>query len=162
MIKTCTALLFLIISLSSFAATVSGHVIRVSDGDTIVVMDSTNTQYKVRLSGIDAPEKKQPYGQESKQALYDDVYQKAVTVQYRKKDRYGRIVGKVINDGEDVNIKQLRRGLAWHYKKYEAEQEDNDRGEYAEAERIAKSSSVGLWKDHEPTAPWDFRHKVAH
>ena len=99
-----------------------GRVVGVSDGDTITLLDTTNTQYKVRLSGIDAPEKKQPFEQVSKRSLSDLVYDKTVAVEWKKKDRYQRIVGKVLLDNVDVNLEQVKRGLAWHYTKYKKEQ----------------------------------------
>lgn len=135
-----------------------GRVVGVSDGDTITVLDSTNTQHKVRLSGIDAPEKSQPFGQRSKQSLSDLVFGRAVTVETTKRDRYGREVGKVLAGGLDVNLEQVRRGLAWHYKAYEREQPAEDRTTYSAAEQEAKAARIGLWTDPMPLAPWEFRH----
>jgi len=94
---------FLILfSCSLQAATLQGKVVSVSDGDTIKVLDATNTQHKIRLQGIDAPEKAQPFGQKSKQSLSQLVYNKQVTVEYQKKDKYGRTLGKVLHNGTDV------------------------------------------------------------
>ena len=115
-------LITLLLSLNIYADTVMGRVVGVSDGDTITLLDTTNTQYKVRLSGIDAPEKKQPFEQVSKRSLSDLVYDKTVAVEWKKKDRYQRIVGKVLLDNVDVNLEQVKRGLAWHYTKYKKEQ----------------------------------------
>jgi endonuclease YncB( thermonuclease family) len=139
------------------AATISGKVVGVADGDTITVLDNSNTQYKIRLAGIDAPEKKQPFGNVSKQSLSDLVYGKQVSVDYNKQDRYGRTVGKVIIDGVDVNLEQVKRGLAWFYKKYQNEQPLEDRLDYLHAQESAEKTKVGLWIDSEPIAPWDFR-----
>jgi len=88
-----TTLLF---TSQAYAELLQGHVVGISDGDTITLLDDSNIQHKIRLSGIDAPEKKQPFGQASKQSLSDLVYNKAVKVDWTKKDRYGRIVGKVL------------------------------------------------------------------
>ena len=153
----------LILSLSFFlsfaleAATISGRVVGVADGDTITVLDNSNTQYKIRLAGIDAPEKKQPFGNVSKKSLSDLVYGKQVSVDYNKQDRYGRTVGKVIVDGTDVNLEQVKRGLAWFYKKYQNEQPLEDRLDYLHAQESAEKTKEGLWVDSEPIAPWDFR-----
>ncbi len=137
-----------------------GRVVAVSDGDTITVLDSTNTQHKVRLSGIDAPEKSQPFGQRSKQSLSDLVFGKAVSVETTKRDRYGREVGKVLaDDGLDVNLEQVRRGLAWHYKAYEREQSAVDRTTYSSAEQEARAARIGLWRDLMPLPPWEFRQQ---
>jgi len=152
------ATLAVLFSLTCNAATIEGRVVGVSDGDTITVLDSTNTQHKVRLSGIDAPEKKQPFGQRSKESLSDLVFDKPVTVDTDKQDRYGRKVGKVLVDGQDANLEQVKRGFAWHYKAYEREQPSIDRKVYAGAETEAKAARLGLWADTEPVPPWEFRH----
>jgi endonuclease YncB( thermonuclease family) len=99
------------------APTLTGRVVRVTDGDTIVVLDSSDTQHKIRLTGIDAPERKQAFGTKSKEHLSDSVAGRFVVVDYDKRDRYERILGKVLLNGEDMNLEQVRAGLAWHYKK---------------------------------------------
>ena len=139
------------------AATLTGKVVGVADGDTITVLDSSNTQYKIRLAGIDAPEKKQAFGNVSKQSLSDLVYGKQVDVDWEKQDRYGRTVGKVFVNGTNANLVQVKRGLAWYYKKYQNELILDDRLDYLHAQEAAESSKVGLWADSEPTPPWDFR-----
>ncbi len=140
------------------AAAIEGRVVGVSDGDTITVLDANNAQHKIRLSGIDAPEKKQPFGQRSKESLSDLVFNKPVAVDTDKQDRYGRKVGKVLVNGQDANLEQVKRGFAWHYKTYEREQPLLDRTAYTEAEIEAKAARRGLWADAEPVPPWDFRH----
>lgn len=129
----------------------------VADGDTITVLDSTNTQHKIRLSGIDAPEKSQPFGNRSNQSLSDLVFSKTVTVDTDKRDKYKRNVGKVLVDGVDANLEQVRRGMAWHYKAYEREQPAIDRKAYSDAEDAAKGARWGLWADAEPVPPWEYR-----
>lgn len=141
------------------ADTLQGRVVGVADGDTVTVLDSTNTQTKIRLMGIDAPEKKQPFGQRSKASLSDLIYDKQVTVEYNKTDRYGRTIGKILLDGLDVNLQQIKNGLAWHYKKYEREQPVVDRDLYADAEREAMDKGLGLWHDATPIPPWEWRHR---
>jgi endonuclease YncB( thermonuclease family) len=84
-------------------AVLEGLVVAVADGDTLTVLDDTQTQHRIRLSGIDAPEKGQPFGNVSKQNLADAVFQKRVAVEYAKTDRYGRLVGKVLLDGQDLS-----------------------------------------------------------
>ena len=129
----------------------------VADGDTITVLDGTKTQHKIRLAGIDAPEKAQPFGQRSKQSLSDLVFDKTVVVETDKRDRYGREVGQVLSEGVDVNLTQVQRGFAWHYKAYAREQSPSDRQTYAVAEDDARAARRGLWADDGPTAPWDYR-----
>lgn len=134
-----------------------GRVVGVSDGDTITLLINGDQTEKIRLSGIDAPEKSQAFGQRSKQSLSDLVYDREVTVQWRKRDKYKRIVGKVILDGRDINLEQVRRGMTWHYKAYEREQPRSERLAYAEAEGQARSAQQGLWVDMAPVPPWGFR-----
>lgn len=149
-----------IFCLAGFAhsETITGKVVGVSDGDTITVLDASKTQHKIRLEGIDAPEKAQPFGQRSKEHLSDQVFGKQVEVVTNKTDKYGRNVGKVLVDGKDANLEQVRSGLAWHYKQYQSEQSAGDRVAYANAETAAKAQKSGLWVDAKPVAPWDWRH----
>ncbi len=139
------------------AGTVVGKVVSVTDGDTITVLDDQRTQHKIRLAGIDAPEKAQAFGQRSKEALSALVFGSRVTVETEKQDRYRRTIGKVVIDGRDANLAMVVAGMAWHYKKYEGEQSLSDRLLYADAEREAREVRRGLWQDAAPTAPWDFR-----
>jgi endonuclease YncB( thermonuclease family) len=146
------------VGLQAAAATIEGRVVGVADGDTITVLDSTNTQHKIRLAGIDAPEKKQPYGQRSKQSLSDLVFDKQVMVETDKRDKYKREVGKVLVGGMDANLEQVSRGFAWHYKAYYREQSTNDRKLYSAAENEGRAARRGLWADADPMPPWEFRH----
>ena len=134
-----------------------GKVIRIADGDTVTVLDLSKVQHKVRLTGIDAPEKKQPFGNRSKQSLSDMVFSKTVTVETDKRDRYGRELGKVLINGMDVNREQIRRGMAWHYKAYQRDQSADDRRTYAGTENKAKEQRRGLWVDSDPLPPWEWR-----
>lgn len=141
------------------ADTIHGEIVGVSDGDTVTVLDHDNVSTKVRLSGIDAPEKRQPHGEKSRQSLAEMVFGKKVDVQWQKKDRYGRVVGKILVDRNDINVLQIHRGMAWHYKKYATEQPPEDRETYANAEYLARQKGVGLWGDDAPVPPWEFRRK---
>lgn len=147
----------LLASLPSVADTLQGRVVGIADGDTVTVLDSSNTQFKIRLMGIDAPEKKQAFGNRAKQSLSELVFNKQVTVEYSKKDKYGRTVGKIVVDGIDANLELVKTGLAWHYKKYQNEQSINDRSIYAQAEEQARAEKRGLWFDNVPIAPWEWR-----
>jgi len=143
------------------AETFAGIVVGVSDGDTVTVLDEAKASRKVRLMGIDAPESRQAFGAASKKSLSDLAYRQAVQVDWSKTDRYGRIVGKLTDDGgKDINLEQVRRGLAWHYAKYEREQTPEDRRLYSEAEAEARIAGVGLWKDPSPVPPWEFRREA--
>jgi endonuclease YncB( thermonuclease family) len=109
------------------------------------------------LAGIDSPEKGQAFGQHCKKSLSDLVYDRAAKVESSKLDRYGRVIGKVLVDGQDVNLEQIHRGCGWHYKKYQNEQSLDDRLNYNSAEESARANKVGLWTDNAPVPPWDFR-----
>lgn len=139
------------------ADVITGRVVGIADGDTITVLDVTRTQYKVRLAGIDAPEKSQPFGSASKKSLSDLVYGRQVEVDWTKHDRYQRIVGKVMINGIDANLEQIKRGMAWFFKRYQNEQPDQDRLDYANAQDYAEREHLGLWSDSNPTPPWEFR-----
>jgi len=160
-IKMKSQILFAITALiscsSAWAYDLGGKVITVADGDTVKLLTADNQTYKIRLAGIDAPEKKQAFGNESKKTLSDCAEGKAATIDGNKKDRYDRIVGKVIVAGVDCNLRQIKLGMAWHYKKYEKEQEVEDRSIYAQEEYLAQMAGRGLWADTATLAPWDYR-----
>lgn len=141
------------------AGLISGRVVHVADGDTITVLDAGKVQHKIRLAGIDAPEKAQAYGQRSRESLDELVAGRTVIVETTKKDRYGRSVGKILVNGRDINIEQIRRGMAWFYRHYERELSASDQQSYDRAEVEAKDYRRGLWADKNPTPPWDFRQK---
>jgi endonuclease YncB( thermonuclease family) len=157
-------LLLCAISYAAFGAEIVGTVVGVADGDTLTLLDSSHERHRVRLSAIDAPEKRQAYGERAKQHLASLVYAKEVRVVWEKRDRYARIVGRVFAAEcaacpytIDVGLEQIKAGLAWHYKQYAREQPSRDRDRYAELERNAREGHVGLWSAPSPVAPWDFR-----
>lgn len=147
----------LLLSLPSWADILKGRVVGISDGDTVTVLDASKTQFKIRLQGIDAPEKKQAFGNKSKEVLSTWLFNNQVTVEYSKKDKYGRILGKILVDGIDANLEQIKSGMSWHYKKYQNEQSENDRNLYAQAEAQAQEEKRGLWADPDPVPPWEWR-----
>ena len=157
-IKSSIACLLMAFACIVDAEVVMGRVVGVVDGDTITVLDVDQVQHKIRLSGIDAPEKKQPFGTRSKESLSELAFDKTVEVETVKRDRYGRRIGKVLVNGRDVNLVQIERGMAWFYRQYQLEQSLADRQLYEAAENLAKVGKKGLWCDAEPIPPWDFRH----
>jgi endonuclease YncB( thermonuclease family) len=126
-------------------------VVAIADGDTLTVLVSRE-QIKVRLSDIDAPEHKQPFGTRSRQSLAELCHGKAATVSDREKDRYGRTLGAVICAGVDANAEQVRRGMAWVYEQYAPKGSPL----YA-MQREAKAAQRGLWRDARPVPPWEWR-----
>ncbi|WP_082151693.1 thermonuclease family protein [Caenimonas sp. SL110] len=149
--------IWLLFASGAQATELAGRVVRVFDGDTIDFLTDTHTLVRVRLAGIDAPERKQPFSHAAKLALIDMALSKRAMLQVEKEDRYGRLVAKLIVEGRDANLFLIRQGLAWHYKKYEHEQGAQDRVRYAAAEVAAKRERLGLWEHPLPIPPWDFR-----
>lgn len=149
-----TVFLSLLLSFSVWAD-FTGKVVRIADGDTITVLDQFKVQHRVRLTGIDAPERKQAFGSRSRKSLGKLVFSKTVTVKTNKRDRYGRALGKVLINGIDVNKEQIRRGMAWHG--YLRDQTAADRIAYADTERNARQEQRGLWVNPNPLSPWEWR-----
>ncbi|MDT4897682.1 MAG: hypothetical protein QOH25_2759 [Acidobacteriota bacterium] len=139
---------------------IEGKVINVHDGDTVTVLDKDNKKFHIRLQGIDAPELKQAYGAPSQENLSRMVLGKQVTIVWNKVDKYRRTVGTIMLDGRDINIEQVKAGLAWHFKKYADEQDPKDRVTYSKAEEEARAGKLGLWQDPNPTPPGDYRVEV--
>lgn len=132
-------------------------VTHVVDGDTLFVLDQTKSARKIWLAGIDAPELAQDYGSHSKRHLEQLVLGQSVEVEYAKRDRYGRIIGKMIKDGQDINLQQIKAGLAWHFKQGQDELSRQDDAIYRSAEETAKTDDLGLWSFAIAIPPWDFR-----
>jgi endonuclease YncB( thermonuclease family) len=143
------------------ADTLHGRVVRILDGDTVEVLDSAQHTERVRLGGIDAPEKSQPFGTQAKQRMVVLSGGQTVSVDWTKRDRNGRIVGKLILNGEDLGLTMVNTGLAWWYRKYANEQSAADQLIYAAAEQTARTAKRGLWSVADPLAPWDYRHQPA-
>lgn len=131
-------------------------VVKVTDGDTVHVLDQAKKRHRVRLGGIDAPEKKQAFGNKSKQNLVAMVAGQFIEVEFEKQDKYGRIIGKLLKDGQDVNLKQVKQGFAWHYKHYQKEQSKLDQALYDAAEVEARKKRIGLWSVP-AVPPWEYR-----
>ncbi len=144
-------LLFLcLFSLAAQAHSLHGEVVGVSDGDTLKLLVGRQ-EYKIRLGQIDSPESDQAWGSRAKQSLSQLAYGRTATVEVEDQDRYGRIVGAVWVDGQNVNLEQVRRGMAWVYRQYA-----RDRSYFA-AEDEARAERRGLWGDANPTPPWQWR-----
>jgi endonuclease YncB( thermonuclease family) len=149
--------LMLLGSVLTYADEIKGQVVGVSDGDTITVLDNNKTQHKIRLVGIDSPEKTQPFGQAAKKSLSDLIIYKQVTIIWNKRDRYQRVLGKVIMEEQDICLEQVKRGMAWHYKQYQQDQPPDDQLKYSQAEKDAREKRIGLWSDDSPVEPSKFR-----
>jgi len=150
-INRLLAPLLLLFTLSAQTETLEGKVVKIADGDTLTLLTSSNEQVKIRLAGIDTPEKKQPFGNKAKQALANLAFQKQALIEVEVKDRYGRTVGVVFVDGLNVNAELVKQGMAWVYRKYT----DDERLYVLESE--AKQAKRGLWLDKNPIPPWEWR-----
>ncbi len=137
---------------ASYPYTIEGDAVAITDGDTIKVLRG-KTLYKIRLNGIDAPEKKQAYGMKSKDFLAGLVFKRRVEVIVRSMDRYGRYVGDVLVDGRSANAALVAAGLAWQYTAYSTDPA------LAALEKDARLKRLGLWADRSPMPPWEFRHQ---
>jgi len=139
-------------SLPPNVTVIKGTVVSVTDGDTLTLLDASRTEHKIRLQGIDAPERRQAYGVRAKEALARKVFQKQVQVDSQGQDRYGRTIGNVYLGDRWINRELVAEGWAWHYKQYSVSED------LAQAETNARNSRVGLWQDSHPVPPWEFRH----
>jgi micrococcal nuclease len=130
----------------------SGRVVAVADGDTITVRTDDQRTVKVRLNGIDCPEKGQAFGKHAKEFTSRHAFGKRVTIKEHGGDRYGRVIGDVVlGDGRLLNAELIRAGLAWHYKEYSTDPY------LAKLEKEARVARVGLWSDPKAVSPWVFR-----
>jgi endonuclease YncB( thermonuclease family) len=133
------------------AEPITGKVVSVTDGDTVRVLDAANVQHKVRLDGIDAPERGQPFGTVARDRLAALVMGKAVKVHDDGRDKWGRTLGRIEAEGQDVNHRMVADGMAWHYVAF------NNDARLAAAERAARAAGRGLWADKAPVPPWEWR-----
>ena len=138
---------------SSIVAGTEGRVVGIADGDTFTLLTGDKQQVKVRLYGIDCPERKQDFGQVAKQRLSELVFGQMVSVIKKDMDRYGRTVALVYKKDTCINEELLKEGLAWHYVKYDR----NPAWELMEAR--ARKQKAGLWVQPHPVPPWEWRKR---
>jgi endonuclease YncB( thermonuclease family) len=129
----------------------SGKVVRVKDGDTVVVLDSLNNQTTIRLAEVDCPESSQPFGKVAKVFTSGQVAMKNVTYEIVTKDQYGRTVAKVFYNGKYLSEEIIKNGMGWQYKRHSTSKK------LAALEQLAKDNKIGLWSDKRAVAPWEYR-----
>lgn len=154
MIRNAITILILIFSFNIAFSQIKGKAIKVYDGDSFTFVSEENDTIKIRLFGIDCPEKKQPYGEYAQRFSYEFLNNKKITIfPQGKPDRYKRILAIVYVDANKQSLNELllKNGYAWHYKQY------NNWVSYSYLEENARKMKKGLWKDKDPIAPWDFR-----
>ena len=145
---------FLFTPFSVFAEKIAGQVVRVLDGDAIEVLHNNHPE-RIRLNGIDCPEKGQAYSTKAKQVTSELVLGKAVTLQTHGLDKYGRTIADVsLPDGINVNLELVRTGSCWWDPKHAP-----DNVILAELQRRARRSGLGLWADPNPVPPWEWRKR---
>jgi endonuclease YncB( thermonuclease family) len=131
---------------------ITARVVGVTDGDTVTVLEDGSNKHKIRLHGIDTPERGQPHYRQAKDALADKIAGKAVGIGVVDTDRYGRTVGVIYFEGQNINVAMVREGHAWWYRKYA----QYDR-QLQDAESQAQSAGLGLWQQADPVPPWEWR-----
>jgi len=141
--------LFLIVSLGAFTQSYTGSIIRVIDGDTFVFQTEEGS-LTVRMFGIDAPERDQPYSKESADFMKQYLNKEAI-IKSTGVDRYSRTLGVLYIEGKDINMLSIKNGYAWHFKRYSSDQQ------YAAAEEYARKNKSGLWKLGNHVPPWEWR-----
>jgi endonuclease YncB( thermonuclease family) len=141
----------LMVSLCPADETITAKVVKIFDGDALLIEDKPGNQTEIKLEGIDAPELKQEHGPESAAALSKLVLDQSVKVQWSAKDKFERPLAQVFLDDKHINLEMLKLGMAWHFKRY------NKSEELAAAEAQAKSEKKGLWKTEKAVPPWTFR-----
>lgn len=142
--------LFLLFSLE-FCAQVSGKVIRIKDGDTVVVLLAGNIQKTLRLAEVDCPENSQPFGKNAKQFTAQQIFGKQINFFTTSTDRYGRMVAKIYYNHKYLSAEIIKAGFGWWYYKY------SDDKSLGRLQNKAQSQKVGLWQDASAMAPWDYR-----
>lgn len=130
----------------------SGRTVRVIDGDTIEILDAAQETHRIRLHGIDTPERGQPFGDAARRALADVIAGQGVGIDVRDTDRYGRTIGIVYLGGQNVNLTLVRDGYAWWYERYAPLDDD-----LQDAQDAARSEGLGLWTESSPIPPWEWR-----
>jgi endonuclease YncB( thermonuclease family) len=138
------------IALGVQAETFTAKVIAVLDGDTVLILHNGKA-IKVRIANIDAPEKTQAFGKQSRESLLEMVGKKQVQIDSQAVDQYGRIVGLIEVDGRNVNQEQVKRGMAWEYSHYHSDKT------YLLLQSDAQQVRRGLWAQSSPQAPWQWR-----
>jgi micrococcal nuclease len=159
--KLLALFLLFAVFVTAHAATLTGVVIVVIDGDTVLFKpdrfgDASRVFLKIRLADIDAPEKDQPYGDAATRALTALLLHQRVTLDTVATDSYGRTVARIQRGALQVNAELVRRGLAWAYTRYRRD------AALLEAQREARSEQRGLWQDVAPMPPWVWRRESCH
>jgi len=164
----CAALLLAPCAAGAIEATpdpIEGVALEVHDGDSFVFQGDDGGRLKIRVSGIDAPEREQAFADASRRFLGALLRGRRLRIEPVKRDVYDRVVARVIvldgdPPGRDAGLVQLEAGLAWYFKRYRSDLPAGDAHRYWQAETAAKKARAGLWRDTRAEAPWDFRARM--
>ena len=136
------------------SGTIYGRIVKISDGDSYNLLTDNKTTIRVRMEGIDAPETGQPHSRKATDYLKGLTRGQRIRLEVTGIDMYGRTLGwSYLEDGRELGKEMIRAGYAWHYKHYNSDKE------LAELENEARAAGLGLWKDKNPMAPWDYRRQ---
>jgi endonuclease YncB( thermonuclease family) len=161
--RLIVAVLLMTLTAPVWADELRGSVLAVVEGETLLLLAADNSQHRIRLAGIDAPEKDQPFGDRSKQNLAKLTHGGGIRANCPKRDSYGWQVCKVYVRGQDIGLRQVYDGMAWWYRAHAQDQSATDRQRYAREEYEAREGKRGLWADPSPTPPWEWRaHRRKH
>jgi endonuclease YncB( thermonuclease family) len=131
----------------------AGTVVKIVDGDTFDLLTKDKRTLRVRMYGIDCPEKKQDFYQSAKNALAGYIFKKSVQLKIAGYDRNKRTIAMVYCNHQNINLAMIKNGFAWHFSKYSSD------SNFAQAESQARKAKAGLWKRPNPVAPWEFRKR---
>jgi endonuclease YncB( thermonuclease family) len=146
------ALLLFLAAQGISAETIQGRIIRIADGDTLTILDARNRERHVRLAEIDAPERKQAFGTQSRQSLSALCFKKPAQIEWQEKDRNKHYIGQVTCGGLNANAEQVRRGMAWVSPRF-----TKPGSPLYDLEAYARLRGIGLWRDAQPVPPWEWR-----
>jgi micrococcal nuclease len=145
------SVLFSVLFLSLSLYSQSGKIIRIKDGDTVVLLNSDNNQITLRLAEVDCPESSQAFGKKSKEFTSNEVGNKMVSYKIINTDRYGRYIAKIFYNNKYLSEEIIRNGYGWHYKQYSKSKKLSD------LEINARNKKIGLWNDKKPIEPYIYR-----
>lgn len=133
---------------------ITGKVITIIDGDTYDLLTEENQTIRIRMEGIDAPERGMAFYRVSKNYLGELCMAQRVRIVQTDTDRYGRVVAwSYLPDGRELGHEMIKAGLAWHFKKYNSDED------LSKLEIQARAARIGLWRDTNPVAPWEHRNQ---
>ena len=156
-IRFLTAWLALLAALPSQAESISGRIVSIIDGNTLLLVDAMNTQHPIGLAGADSPERGQDFGPQARSKLAAMAFNRQASADCQRRDHNQRQICLVRVAGMDVGLEQVRAGLAWWDRQYAGQQTSQERASYEQAEFDAKTHRRGLWNSKNPVAPWEWR-----